>query len=95
MAAPHAHCAAHLPVTARSREQRPTAPCPLPHATRADQDIEAIIRKGEKETVDLNQKMQQFTENAMQFTMDGGMVYDFKVPRPWPACPAPPPALPC
>ncbi len=29
--------------------------------------------------MELNNKMQQFTENAMKFTMDGGMVYDFKV----------------
>lgn len=41
-------------------------------------DIDAIIKKGERDTADLNQKMQQFTDNAMKFTMDGGMVYDFK-----------------
>ncbi len=41
-------------------------------------DIDAIIKKGERDTADLNQKMTQFTENAMKFTMDGGMVYDFK-----------------
>ncbi|KAG2445911.1 hypothetical protein HXX76_000514 [Chlamydomonas incerta] len=43
-----------------------------------DADIDAIIKKGERDTADLNQKMQQFTDNAMKFTMDGGMVYDFK-----------------
>mmetsp|Transcript_40687 Transcript_40687/g.90456 ORF Transcript_40687/g.90456 Transcript_40687/m.90456 type:complete len:1088 (-) Transcript_40687:511-3774(-) len=43
-----------------------------------DADIEAIIQKGEKDTKALNDKMQQFTDNAMAFTLDGGMVYDFK-----------------
>ncbi|KAG2500855.1 hypothetical protein HYH03_001616 [Edaphochlamys debaryana] len=43
-----------------------------------DADIDAIIKKGERDTADLNQKMQQFTENAMKFTMDGGMAYEFK-----------------
>ena len=43
-------------------------------------DIDAIIKKGERDTADLNQKMQTFTENAMKFTMDGGInAYDFKV----------------
>jgi SWI/SNF-related matrix-associated actin-dependent regulator of chromatin subfamily A member 5 len=43
-------------------------------------DIEAILTKGEKDTKALNEKMQQFTDNAMKFTMDGGIenVYDFK-----------------
>lgn len=41
-------------------------------------DIDAIIKKGERDTADLNQKMTQFTENAMKFTMDGGLAYDFK-----------------
>ena len=44
-----------------------------------DADIEAIIKKGEKDTAALNSKMQQFTDSAKQFTMDGGItVYDFK-----------------
>ncbi|EFJ50690.1 hypothetical protein VOLCADRAFT_80059 [Volvox carteri f. nagariensis] len=43
-----------------------------------DADIDAIIKKGERDTADLNQKMQQFTENAMKFTMDGGIAYDYK-----------------
>lgn len=45
----------------------------------SDADIEAIITKGERETAALNNKMQQFTDNARKFTMDGGMtVYDYK-----------------
>lgn len=45
-----------------------------------DADIDAIIRKGEKDTNELNAKMQEFTENAMKFTLDGGMsAYDYKV----------------
>lgn len=45
-----------------------------------DADVEALIAKGEKDTAALNAKMQQFTENAKAFTLDGGMqsVYDFK-----------------
>ena len=43
-----------------------------------DADVEAIIAKGEKDTKALNDKMAQFTENAMQFTMDGGIAYEFK-----------------
>lgn len=43
-------------------------------------DIDAILTKGERDTKALNDKMQQFTDNAMKFTMDGGIenVYDFK-----------------
>lgn len=43
-------------------------------------DIDAILTKGERETKALNDKMQSFTDKAMQFTMDGGIenVYDFK-----------------
>jgi hypothetical protein len=45
----------------------------------ADADIEAILQKGERETADLNDKMNKFTESAKQFTMDGGLsLYDFK-----------------
>eukprot|EP00775_Hariotina_reticulata_P010968 gene10968-11123_t len=44
-----------------------------------DADIEAILQKGERDTRDLNDKMNKFTENAKQFTMDGGLsIYDFK-----------------
>ncbi|WIA10295.1 hypothetical protein OEZ86_000436 [Tetradesmus obliquus] len=44
-----------------------------------DADIEAILTKGERDTRDLNDKMNKFTENAKQFTMDGGLsLYDFK-----------------
>ncbi|CAD7698507.1 unnamed protein product [Ostreobium quekettii] len=42
-------------------------------------DIDAIIAKGEKDTKELNEKMSEFTENAMKFTLDGGLsVYDYK-----------------
>eukprot|EP00955_Chlamydomonas_euryale_P069313 360403-Chlamydomonas_euryale.AAC.2 len=44
-----------------------------------DADIDAIITKGERDTAALNNKMAEFTDNAMKFTMDGGMAYDFKV----------------
>lgn len=45
-----------------------------------DEDIDAIIKKGEQETAALNDKMQQFAEGAVKFTMDGGLdnVYDYK-----------------
>mmetsp|Transcript_22804 Transcript_22804/g.58023 ORF Transcript_22804/g.58023 Transcript_22804/m.58023 type:complete len:1052 (-) Transcript_22804:484-3639(-) len=45
-----------------------------------DADVEALIAKGEKDTAALNAKMQQFTENAKAFTLDGGMqsIYDYK-----------------
>ena len=42
-------------------------------------DIDSIIQKGEKDTKELNDKMQQFTENAVKFTLDGGFsLYDYK-----------------
>jgi hypothetical protein len=51
----------------------------LPVFRCADADIEAILQKGERETADLNDKMNKFTESAKQFTMDGGLsLYDFK-----------------
>ena len=37
-----------------------------------DEDIDAIIAKGEADTAALNNKLQEYTENAMKFTMDGG-----------------------
>ncbi|GMH40196.1 hypothetical protein BSKO_08100 [Bryopsis sp. KO-2023] len=44
-----------------------------------DADIDAIIAKGEKDTKELNEKMQEFTENAMKFTLDGNLsIYDYK-----------------
>ena len=47
-----------------------------------EEDIDAIIAKGERTTKELNDKLQSFTENAMKFTMDGGLatgsVYDFE-----------------
>jgi SWI/SNF-related matrix-associated actin-dependent regulator of chromatin subfamily A member 5 len=43
-------------------------------------DIDAILTKGERDTKALNDKMQQFTDNARKFTMDGGIenVYEYK-----------------
>jgi SWI/SNF-related matrix-associated actin-dependent regulator of chromatin subfamily A member 5 len=43
-----------------------------------DADIDTIITKGEKDTKALNDKMASFTDDAMKFTMDGGVAYDFK-----------------
>ena len=45
----------------------------VPHS-----DVEAIIAKGERDTKALNDKMEQFTDNARAFTMDGGIVEEFK-----------------
>lgn len=57
-------------------------PPPQPPSTpkhTSDADIEAILQKGERDTADLNDKMNKFTESAKQFTMDGGLsLYDFK-----------------
>lgn len=45
-----------------------------------DEDIDAIIRKGEQETQALNSKMQQFAEGAMKFSLNGDLsAYDYKV----------------
>ena len=55
--------------------------CRGPHqaANITDQDIDAIIQKGQRATEELNNKMKQFTENAMAFTLDGGInAYEFK-----------------
>ena len=44
-----------------------------------NEDIEALITKGEEETKKLNDKLKEFSENAMRFTMDGGVnLYDYK-----------------
>jgi SWI/SNF-related matrix-associated actin-dependent regulator of chromatin subfamily A member 5 len=44
-----------------------------------DEDIDAIIQKGERSTAELNNKLQNFTDDAMKFTMDGGMsAYEFE-----------------
>ena len=43
-----------------------------------DEDIDAIIQKGQRATEELNLKMKQYTENAMKFTMDGGIAYEYK-----------------
>ena len=46
--------------------------------TLTDEDIDAIIQKGEEETKNLNDKLQRFTESAIKFTLDGGMsVYEY------------------
>ncbi len=38
-----------------------------------------IALQGERETNELNNKLAQFSENAMKFTMDGGLsAYDYK-----------------
>lgn len=48
-----------------------------------EEDIDAIIQKGERSTAELNEKLQSFTENAMKFTMDGGMnVYEYEEEKP-------------
>merc|ERR1711977_543604 len=48
-------------------------------ATITDEDVEAIITKGEEQTKDLNNKLQKFSESAIKFTLDGGMsVYDYE-----------------
>ncbi len=43
-----------------------------------DEDIDAIIQKGQRATEELNEKMKQYSENAMAFTMDGGIAYEYK-----------------
>lgn len=44
-----------------------------------EEDIDNIIAKGEAATKELNDKLQNFTENAMKFTMDGGInAYDYE-----------------
>ena len=46
-----------------------------------DEDIDTIIMKGEQSTAALNNKMKDFSDNAMKFQMDGGMsAYEFKDP---------------
>ena len=51
---------------------------PLQAATITDEDIDAIIQKGVRSTEELNAKMKDFTDNAMKFTMDGGIAYEYK-----------------
>eukprot|EP01025_Chloroclados_australasicus_P061699 TRINITY_DN8110_c3_g1_i2.p1 TRINITY_DN8110_c3_g1~~TRINITY_DN8110_c3_g1_i2.p1 ORF type:complete len:1007 (+),score=121.42 TRINITY_DN8110_c3_g1_i2:328-3021(+) len=48
-----------------------------------DQDIDAILTKGESATKELNQKMERFTEGAMKFSLDGRDmdIYDYKDPN--------------
>ena len=48
-------------------------------ASVTDEDIDAIIKKGERATEELNEKMQQFAEGAVQFQLDGGVsAYEYK-----------------
>lgn len=38
-----------------------------------------MLLQGERDTNELNDKLAQFSENAMKFTMDGGLsAYDYK-----------------
>lgn len=46
-----------------------------------DEDIDAIIQKGLRDTEELNNKLKEFTDNAMKFTMDGGFAYDYQDPE--------------
>ena len=51
------------------------------NAAITDEDIDAILAKGEAATRELNQKMSAFTEAAVKFTLDGGLaasVYEYK-----------------
>jgi SWI/SNF-related matrix-associated actin-dependent regulator of chromatin subfamily A member 5 len=43
-----------------------------------DADIDDLIAKGESETKAMNEKLEDFAENARKFTMDGGMLNDYK-----------------
>jgi hypothetical protein len=48
-----------------------------------EEDIDALIAKGEAATKELNDKLQSFTNDAMRFTMDGGMsAYEFEEEKP-------------
>lgn len=48
-------------------------------ANLTEEDIDQIIQKGERATEELNNKMTEFTENAMKFTLDGGFTpYEFR-----------------
>ena len=38
-----------------------------------EEDVDALIAKGEAATKELNDKLQNFSDNAMKFTMDGGI----------------------
>lgn len=51
----------------------------LQAANLTEEDIDQIIQKGERATEELNNKMTEFTENAMKFTLDGGFTpYEFR-----------------
>lgn len=44
-----------------------------------DADVDDILKKGEDETKALNDKLAAFADNARKFTLDGGMLSEFKV----------------
>lgn len=47
-----------------------------------EEDVDALIAKGEAATKELNDKLQDFSNKATQFTMDGGIsAYDFDVDK--------------
>ena len=46
-----------------------------------DEDIDAIIQKGMRDTEALNQKLTTFSDNARNFTMDGGIAYEYQDPN--------------
>lgn len=47
-------------------------------STITDEDVDAIIAKGEAETRELNEKMKEFSEKAIQFSLQGDQsLYDF------------------
>jgi hypothetical protein len=41
-----------------------------------DEDIDTLLAKGEEATKDMNAKMSQYTNQALQFQMDGGGALD-------------------
>jgi len=49
-------------------------------STITDEDVDSIIARGEEATKALNEKMSQYTDNAMKFSLDGGgnNMYDYE-----------------
>ena len=45
-------------------------------STITEEDVDSIIAKGEEATRSLTEKMQSFSNNALQFTLDGNL-YDY------------------
>lgn len=49
------------------------------HSSRVVYNLPNCLLQGERETNELNNKLAEFSENAMKFTMDGGLsAYDYK-----------------